>query len=604
MAVLLPLASLSLSCGGRDAQPESIGASQTTPLEGAPPLKNRVLLSDDELAPKALKLLGGTGADLNCNGCHSITREYVRYWRALSDTALSNCLTDLQVSTPESARSMLACMRQVPTDPTSAYKAKNLGIYSTAVPLPWFEYLFKQAFGDTWETELKKFKERVKMPVGEPPQTHAPYTQEEFDLLAEWFGRGLPKLESLLPEDPAPSTCNPGISADVATHVSKMKFEGWRAVNAERGLLMHGCTAGSDPRDCLASYPRAGEQPYGQGWESLEGAKLRVLREQPYRSYYWTRSSPDGRFVAHGGSSAGTGSTIVDLLQNRVIGVNAKYDPSFFPDNSGFAFQGSKAFFCEEGLLTSGPANITFSEPQCSSNGQVRLYQHVGAALGGGDYWTVDSGFVSDDGGKSSTPGKDPTASFASTAKIRLTPMIHTGSTFEPLPSIEKSAPFEGDTVISPSTQWLVSRLGGSRGRQLGYVLRRLVATRTETGYTVETPEVARYCLYGGKPNFSFDERWMVMHHYIENNANDAKDLGYTGLSDPGFKPYAEKGGSNIYLVDVLTGKRTRVTKVQPGQYALFPHFRSDGWIYFAVRNGAASSTEYVVASDAALVLP
>jgi hypothetical protein len=41
---------------------------------------------------------------------------------------------------------------------------------------------------------------------------------------------------------------------------------------------------------------------------------------------------------------------------------------------------------------------------------------------------------------------------------------------------------------------------------------------------------------------------------------------------------------------------------MQPGQYALFPHFRSDGWIYFMVRT-FGGETEYVVASDAALLL-
>jgi hypothetical protein len=42
---------------------------------------------------------------------------------------------------------------------------------------------------------------------------------------------------------------------------------------------------------------------------------------------------------------------------------------------------------------------------------------------------------------------------------------------------------------------------------------------------------------------------------------------------------------------------------MNPGQYALFPHFRSDGWIYFVVRT-VDSQDEVIVASDAALVLP
>jgi hypothetical protein len=41
---------------------------------------------------------------------------------------------------------------------------------------------------------------------------------------------------------------------------------------------------------------------------------------------------------------------------------------------------------------------------------------------------------------------------------------------------------------------------------------------------------------------------------------------------------------------------------MQPGQYALFPHFRSDNWIYAQIRDTNAAH-EYTVASDAALLL-
>jgi hypothetical protein len=38
-----------------------------------------------------------------------------------------------------------------------------------------------------------------------------------------------------------------------------------------------------------------------------------------------------------------------------------------------------------------------------------------------------------------------------------------------------------------------------------------------------------------------------------------------------------------------------------PGQYALYPHFRSDGWMYFLVRT-LGTTAEHVIASDAALL--
>jgi hypothetical protein len=104
----------------------------------------------------------------------------------------------------------------------------------------------------------------------------------------------------------------------------------------------------------------------------------------------------------------------------------------------------------------------------------------------------------------------------------------------------------------------------------------------------------------GAKPSFSLDERWMILHHYIGDDA--AVNLGFTGPDDPNFVPYKTKGGANVFIVDMKTGTRTRITNMKPGQYALYPHFRADGWIYFMVRT-LGSNHEYIVASDAALVM-
>ena len=68
-----------------------------------------------------------------------------------------------------------------------------------------------------------------------------------------------------------------------------------------------------------------------------------------------------------------------------------------------------------------------------------------------------------------------------------------------------------------------------------------------------------------------------------------------------GIAPYLTKGASNIVLVDLQTHKTTVVTHMNPGQYALYPHFRSDGWLYFLVRDVNAGGAEHLVASDLAL---
>jgi hypothetical protein len=114
----------------------------------------------------------------------------------------------------------------------------------------------------------------------------------------------------------------------------------------------------------------------------------------------------------------------------------------------------------------------------------------------------------------------------------------------------------------------------------------------------VQTNEVGRYCINGAKPSVSFDEKYFVTHHYV--GPNDWQDLGFSSANDGTFKEMLQKGTSNIIIVNIATGARTRVTNMKPGQYALYPHFRSDGWFYFLVRD-KNSNKEYAVASDAAL---
>jgi hypothetical protein len=401
-----------------------------------------------------------------------------------------------------------------------------------------------------------------------PKGNHPRFTQEELDIVAEWYARGLPNLDSALPVDPPPSSCTTSVGGELATHVADMRTQGWAAVNAERGLTMQS----------LSGFAQASSKPYGSEWNVLAGADLRVLREFSFGTHFWMRSSADGRFVANGATGA-AGAMISDLQRNFDIPTHAAYDPGFFPDMSGFVFQGTSigAGFCNHSLLTSNPAEINFSEPQCASATNVGLYQHLGAGLDGRDYFVVTGQFVSDNGGHSSTTS-DPHASFASTAKIKLVPMIHNGTLFVEGQPVQVDSPFEGDTVLSPSTWLAVSRLAGPGDQQLGFVFRKVNAVKTASGYDVSAPVIGRVCVKGGKPALSFDERFMTYHHYLP------------------------EGSADIYVVDLLTGVETRVTRMSTGQYALFPHFRSDGWIYFLVRD-SGTGKEYAVASDAARVL-
>jgi hypothetical protein len=592
-----PDAAVGSDTGAPDAPGADAHVNADAWFEGVPPFRNPVATPDLELARQALQLLGAPAAgatEVYCNDCHGLTRQTIRHWRALSDTALSSCLTDLAVSSDASAATMVECFRN-----GAVYDTTRVGVFATAAELAWFRYVFQHGAGAGWEAEYAAFLERAGMPPAD--SGHPPMTQEQFDVVAEWFIRGVPELEAVLPEDPAPTTCTPGISADVTAHVARMATEGWHQRNEDASLLMHGCPPGAtSPTECFASATRAVDTTYGATWDVVPSTSLRVLFTTDYRSAYWTRSSADGRFVSHGAAARTNAGRFIDLQEGRVIPAAGLYDPSFFPDNSGFVFHGSRAYVCEQSVLTGGIATLTFTEPQCSSNRSVGLYEHVGASLMGGDYWAVHGAFVSDDGGHDATLD-DPMTDFGSDSRTRLTLLANTGSGFSVVGTSSVLTPFEGDAVLSPSAELVVNRIAGPGGRQLGYVLRRVEVSTVGGATTVEAPEVARYCFNGGKPNFSFDERWMVIHHYL--SGADAVELGFAGPDDPAFAAYRAQGASNVYLVDLTTGARTRLTNMQPGQYAHSPHFRSDGWIYFMVRTVGVTGSEHVVASDALFAL-
>jgi hypothetical protein len=550
-----------------------------------PVFRNPVNLPDDQLASQALQILGATGSNAQtCKQCHGVTRQYLRYWRALTDTTMSTCLTDLQVTTQQSAQQMIDCLRMMPTVPDSDFAASHLGIAAAAARLPWFQYTFWKAYGEQSQAKLDDFITQVAMPKA--PVT--PLTQGQFDIIAEYFARGLPQLDTMLPQDQQPTSCTAGISSDVAQHTAQLATTGWRAVNNDNMMAMFGCAGITDPKMCLAD-----KQDMGWGVNSA----LRMLMDFTWESSYWTRSSPDGRFVAHGVENI-QGSYVIDLQRDAEVTIAVKYDPAFFPDNTGFVFQGGTRNVCGISVLTSNPTSVSMTEAACTRISSVGLYEHVGRALDGGDFFGIDSQFVSDDGGKDPTLA-DPDASFTGSGYTDFTPMMFDGAKYVAKSRVRVYQPFEGDSVLSPSAKLELTRVSGPNEHQLGYVLRKVVATPAGSTYTITTPEIARYCISGGKPGFSYDERWIAFHHYV--TAADAKELGFASASDPGFSDYLTKGAANLYLMDLATGVPVRITNMQPGQYALYPHFRSDGWIYAQVRDTNAGH-EYTVASDAALI--
>src|ERR1700690_2773053 len=81
-----------------DGPPEFLDAGIDAAV--LPVFRNPVSTPDTQLATQALQLLGAnvpSAQTHSCNSCHALTRQQLRYWRALGDTAMSTCLTDLNV---------------------------------------------------------------------------------------------------------------------------------------------------------------------------------------------------------------------------------------------------------------------------------------------------------------------------------------------------------------------------------------------------------------------------------------------------------------------------------------------------------------------------
>lgn len=598
----------------------------------SPALRGGVTLSDGELARQALSVLGSSSADAkgSCRDCHTLGRPTLTRWSRLTAAFAADCLADTTLSSDADADAMLDCFEQHAEAPATL-AAADFGIYAAATHLPWFTFLFEHSSGQSgdWRARHEAFVANVGM-----PRAGTLLTQEQFDVVAEWFARGLPELFALVPEDNG-EDCTPGLDPRLAEHVAEMETGGWRARNEQVPLLMFGCDEGQTGADCLGDKPLARDVT-GSAWEAAGDARIRILYDNSARrSRFWSRTSPDGRFVASGlteRGSSGFRGQFVDLANERLIEADFSYDPTFFPDNTGFLVQrdggfssaapgggptsggvdrGDVAVICEQSVLAGAPDEISGDEAQCVAlDSEIGLYQQLAKSLDGEDYWVVFGAYDSDNGGNAPVLG-NPSAAFASDSLTTLTPMINLGSSFEAGAPTRVPTPLQGDPMLSPSGRLLVTRVKGREyttridGRdvvtaeQSGYALHLVSTERDGSDWSASVSDVGRICKTGGKAVVSYDERWLVFHHYV--TGDDAAELGFESADDPDFQRYLELGASNLYLVDLRDGSLQLLTQMAPGEYALFPHFRSDGWIYFVVRT--LDGNEWFAASDTALLL-
>jgi hypothetical protein len=561
-----PLLSALAACSGANADDADTSGAAVTANELA-------------LAKASVSLLAGDQA--HCNFCHTAGRSDIKRWGSTMLAVAQECFA--ANSTPAQ---QVACLSDDKTDPKASYSATRLGLLAAGGAL--LQPLFQQA--DPTGARLKAFKSAA-MPIG---TKHPAFTADEFTTLRSWVFQGMPGFNDVLGGPPEPDTCVPSVSPALASHVADMKTSGWGARLTDAATPMFGCAPGDGAGatggafSCLASLPDLTSQLGQSGVKQT----MRQLRTMPHTSY-WVRSSADGRFVGFGQFTA---AGIIDLTTpegSAPIAVDARYDPSFFPNNDGVSFAGTgldsdtagPIRACKQSALTTVAASadkkLTLTETGCSAIVDS-VYQSVGAALDGTSFWMSSGSHVNDDGGNQIT---HPLDGFDTDSKTVLIPMVSDGVGFQPQQPVTLPTPLEGDQMLSPSSQLLVTRFGSKSGHR-GYHIRKLTTSLSSgTPALGDSSIVGTICGGGAKPMVSFDERFVVTHQYTDPAEN-------TGLPE---------NSSNVVLTDLVTGDVVRLTKMGANQYALYPHFRADGWLYFLIRDMNPGGKDVLVATDAAV---
>lgn len=601
--------------------------------------------------------------DARCSGaCHiqawhgSIDVTKTKRWGQLMQD-VNSCFTAADqiagATAQDKAQKKIKCLLLNPADPDGGYDTPKMGFYRVGATSTFFETMFRDAYGSATDPTAHKarydaFTQKAQMP------SNSVATQAQLDVLWPWVANGMKRLDEVFggAVDPSSIPCTDNVSAELKAHVASLNKEAgatksWAFKNMTNNTIkMFGCSKRVDnyfkdmlsvPLDCfrqknpttgLDVFPLVYSVDDARTWAeryTSEGKpidqKMRIIRKltspdgaKKLISTYWARSSADGRFFASGierdpsrVAPEGSLGFVVDLADpaRPIIGTSGPYDPGFFPDNKGFTFMtaGEGAFFCNQALLEN-PATKTIDfveeaakpNPFCGVEAGLGVYQHVGASPNGGSYLVIRSDNYENDNGGNAVVSDPPVGNFSSSdTGAEFWPMKESGRAFKIQPVIKVPVPFEGDYGIFPSASFMTSRIskqipGGTDFGQGGYRIRSFdTATKT-------SKEVATICLKGGKVQASMNERVLAVHHYTDKT--DALDFSFSP-DDEEFKGMIANS-SNIWIYDLYSGQKMRITRMRKGQFALYAHFRSDGWLYFLVRD-MNSKTEYVVATDVAI---
>ncbi len=640
--LLLPIAAVITFVGvAAQMSCRTAGSSASAELSPAQIRNNEKLAR----ATTALQIIGADvpGSSHRCAGCHAIDLPTLERWQKATQNAQNSCniasenMEMTNNSWSKNPLKRIECLQQMAANDNKPYGPAQLGMFAAGVHLPHFDLLFKAAYpDDTAGTELAQFRARMQMPHGGENKMSA----EDFEAALSWI-QSLDMIETVLPKSfGLGDECKQEIKPALLDYVRKTQAQGWAAKNRASGMRMFACPTdggqADDPLACFKQRKADGSELFpavpdlrATTSSAISSARFVHLSAMPEKTMYWTRSSPDGRFLATGvdetdpRTEAETGfnpqaptryGLFIDLnplltpaaAPSRHKLMAARYDPSFFPDGKNFMFQGSgmRSFLitCKMDTLT-GATGETLPETLCDRERAGGLYQSSATGLNGSDFINVSSTYVESDG--QGTTDLEPAPSLSRTASVTFGVFVLENGALQPgNGGSSVTTPFFSDVIQSPSSGLIVGRLAGvdkaQSPAQLGFGLKLVERVEGDDSQPYRLIDGGTICKKGHKATFSFDERFVTYSHQVQ--ADEWAEEGFGSADDPAFKELINTGAINIWVTDLLTGTSTRLTRSRPGLLAQFPHFRSDGWLYFQTYD-IKSKTRAAVATDAALLL-
>jgi hypothetical protein len=579
-----------------------------------------------KVATDALKTIGGTvdGASTRCTQCHAMEAKEIFDWGQTGYWTI-DCI---DYWTKEDPKKIKTCLQTE----DGKYTPGRLGLVAGALDQEYMINAFKAAFPESWEVEHKKALNTASM----PPKSIGAETipKGEWLNLKKWMEKQMIYLDVLMGDtDEYPTACKPFVkSEELSSLISNTIQGGWESYHRTMKTKFFGCTKLNKPLECFKEqnggkdiFPLTSDLKLTEGWKHNHHphAKMRFITDTlPKTSTYWFRSSPDGKFIASGvygyeyidekvkftGNKESFKSIVNDLSSindeqhsRKEILLDPQYDPDFMPDNSTINMAGG--MFCPMSYLKYGNRNhLTFKEDGCSRISEIGLYQSIGMSLDHSDSLAMSGNFASDIGGFNTLwrPGElpvDPAPNWLTRSTLKLFPLNFDGRNYVLQDSQELKVPYDGDWILSKNTKLAMSRTSGwdevtGKYVQRGYGLYSL----DRLGNGVYKPKkIAQFCHNGTKASFSYDDRFVVYHHYV--TADDYKEYGFE-KDDEKFLELVKQGKSDIWYIDLLEGTPKRISNVSGGQHALFPHVRADGWLYFVVKDTNIGKTILATSSQ------